>query len=299
MPHDDRCAACGAAGLTPHLRVAGEVSECSMVPTSNRFGTALGDIVRCPSCGHMQIDRFPPSTELEHAYSRAASSGYLAEQAGQRETARRVLREVERFVVPARLADLGCWTGFLLAEARERGWTPLGIEPSAFAASFARERMGLDVRERALSQAELDPGAFAAVVMGDVIEHLPDPGTALDLAAAALAPAGVLCLMLPDAGSRLARILGRRWWSVLPTHVQYFTRASLLCLLGRHGFVAQHVATQPKAFSLGYYLGRLGGYSPATARGLTAAARAAGVADRMWAPDFGDRMLVIAHRPAV
>ena len=34
-------------------------------------------------------------------------------------------------------------------------------------------------------------------------------------------------MMLPDAGSALARRMGARWWSVIPTHVQYFTRASL------------------------------------------------------------------------
>jgi SAM-dependent methyltransferase len=296
MPDDERCAACGAAGLTSHLRVAGEAGERGMIPTSDRFGTALGDIVRCETCGHMQLDRFPTEAELELAYREAASDDYLQEEEGQRVTARTVLARLERFVVPGRVADLGCWTGFLLDEARGRGWQAEGIEPSAFAASFARERLGLDVREQPLSEARLDAGAFAAVVMGDVIEHLPDPGTALDRAAAALAPGGALCLMLPDAGSRLARALGRRWWSVLPTHVQYFTRASLLCLLGRHGFVPVHVATQPKAFSVGYYLGRLGGYSPPLGRGLVAAARAAGVADLMWAPDFGDRMLVIARR---
>ena len=44
-----------------------------------------------------------------------------------------------------------------------------------------------------------------------------------------------------------------------------------------------------------YYLERTGGYSPTAARALVRAARLAGVADRMWAPDFHDRMQVIAR----
>jgi hypothetical protein len=112
---------------------------------------------------------------------------------------------------------------------------------------------------------------------------------------ALLATGGVVALALPNAGSRVARLLGRRWWSVIPTHVHYFTRASLATLLHRQGFEPLRYSTAPKTFTVGYYLGRIGGYSPRLDRALRAAARRAGVADRLWTPDFRDRMLVIAR----
>jgi hypothetical protein len=89
--------------------------------------------------------------------------------------------------------------------------------------------------------------------------------------------------------------MGRRWWSVLPTHVQYFTRGSIRALLERSGFELLAVGTAPKAFTVRYYLERIGGYSRPLARGLTGAATAVGLAERMWAPDFGDRMAVIVR----
>ena len=104
--------------------------------------------------------------------------------------------------------------------------------------------------------------------------------------------------MVPDAGSRVARALGARWWSVIPTHVQYFTRASLRTLLRRHGYEVIDIATQPKAFSVRYYLSRIEGYSAPAGRALGRGAQRVGLADRMWAPDFRDRMLVIARAPA-
>jgi hypothetical protein len=99
---------------------------------------------------------------------------------------------------------------------------------------------------------------------------------------------------MPDAGSRVARVLGRRWWSVLPTHVQYFTRTSVRRLLGRCGYDVLTITTAPKAFTVRYYVARLEGYSPTVAGLLVRAAAAVGVSGRLWAPDLRDRMLVLA-----
>ena len=281
----------------PHLAVRGETGEQGLIPTTDAYGTALGDIARCVACGHMQLDVFPPDSTLMRLYEHAASDDYVEEEAGQRLTARVALKRIERWVPRGRLLDLGCWVGFLLAEARDRGWETVGVEPSTFASSYARERLGLDVRQEDLFAADLPPGSFDAVVLGDVIEHLIDPGAALDRIAGLLAPGGVVYLALPDAGSALARRMGPRWWSVIPTHVQYFTRASLMTLLRRRGFEPLFAATAPKSFTVRYYLERIGGYSPPLARTLVRGAEAAGVADRPWAPDFRDRMAVIARRP--
>jgi SAM-dependent methyltransferase len=290
-----RCAACGARATRPHLRVAGEPGDAGLIPTTDRFGVALADMLRCSRCGHLQLESMPASARLEAAYGDAASGDYEAEEAGQRATARAELDRIERHAAGrGRLADLGCWVGFLAAEARARGWDALGVEPSAWAAERARRR-GVEVVEAPLLEADLPHGAFAAVTMGDVIEHLPDPGAALDRAAALLAPGGVLWIVTPDAGSRVARALGSRWWSVIPTHVHLFTRRGMTRLLERHGFEPLEIATSPKTFSVEYYLTRLRGYSPATARALVALAHRAGVADRPWGPDFRDRFAVVAR----
>jgi SAM-dependent methyltransferase len=302
-----RCAACGASGLVPHLKVAGGAGPDGLIPTTDKFGTALADLVRCPSCGHRQTEPMPADAVLESAYSDAASDDYVEEAAGQRETARRALVRIERHLAVEagngtarrrQLLDLGCWVGFLLAEAVDRGWEAVGVEPSQFASAYARDELGLDVRTGELFTSPLPLGHFDAVVMGDVIEHLPRPGEALDRMASLLRPGGVAWMALPDAGSLVARGMGRRWWSVIPTHVQFFTRASIQTLLERHGWTVLEIDTSPKAFSVRYYLDRIAGYSPLAARLLVRGAGAARVADRMWAPDFHDRMAVIARAPS-
>jgi SAM-dependent methyltransferase len=299
MSAEGACSACGGLELRPHLHVAHEIGPDGLIPSTDRFGSALADIARCQSCGHMQLDPMPGEAMLARAYAEAESEDYIEEEVGQRATARATLERIEAHAARrGGLLDLGCWVGFLLAEARDRGWRTLGVEPSEFASTYARERLGLEVITGDADATVLPEGAFDAVALGDVIEHLPNPGAALDRIRLLLAPGGVLWLAVPDAGSLLARMMGRRLWSVIPTHVQYFTRDSITTLLRRHGFAVLELGTAPKAFTVDYYVSRIGGYSPALARPLTRALRASGQAERIWAPDFRDRMAVIAAADA-
>lgn len=104
------------------MSVTGEIGPQGLIPTTDRFGTALGDIFRCPACGHMQVEPMPDEAMLAAAYAQAASDDYVNEEAGQRAYGRLALTSIESYGPPrGTLLDLGCWVGFLLAEARERG----------------------------------------------------------------------------------------------------------------------------------------------------------------------------------
>jgi SAM-dependent methyltransferase len=278
------------------LRVGTPLDERGLTPTTDAYGTALADIDECAACGHRQLTRMPSDIELLELYVEARADHYVGEPDGQRHTAREALARIERHVDGRRLLDLGCWVGYLLAEARDRGWDVLGVEPSAFAAAHARDVFGLEIVEEDLLTVDLPAGAFDAIVLGDVIEHLTDPLAALERIGGLLAPGGVLFLTVPDAGSRVARAMGRRWWSVIPTHVQYFSRRSLTLLLHRAGYAPLEVTTAPKTFSVRYYVSRVTGYSRPLAAALVRACDAMGIADRLWTPDFRDRMAVIARR---
>lgn len=298
LDSDQLCNACGSSAIHPHMEVAGEAGSEGLIPTTKEFGTALGNIVCCGDCTHMQLDRFPSEAELEDAYALAASDAYVEEEAGQRFSFAGVLERIERYsAAKGSILDVGCWVGFMLAEAAERGWSEcLGIEPSTFASQYARKQLGLDVRTEELFTAKLETGHFDAIVLGDVLEHLTQANAALDRVAELLKPGGLLALELPDAGSRVARLMGPKWWSVIPTHIHYFTRQSAATMLRRHGYQPLYVATDPKSFTIRYYLDK-GGYLPGVSKALVAGAQRLGVAEKMWTPDFRDRMLIIARLP--
>jgi hypothetical protein len=129
-----------------------------------------------------------------------------------------------------------------------------------------------------------------------VIEHVADPATSVQNIADLLEPNGSVFMATPNAGSAVARLLGRRWWSVLPMHLQYFTRDSLALLLQRGGFRVRWTQTHAKSFSARYYAERLGGYSSSVERLALGGLRTVGWTDRIVSPDFHDRMAVLATR---
>ena len=257
----------------------------------------MGAVNRCLDCGHGCLAELPEREVFEGAYADATDVVSIEEEQGQLATAGRDLERIEGLVSAGRLLDVGCWTGSFLVAARGRGWRAEGLEPSKWAVQRATER-GCDVRHTTLEAVELPPETYSAIVATDVIEHLVDPRGALAGLRSALEPGGVLFLAVPDAGSALARALGRRWWSVLPMHVQYFTRRSMRTLLERCGFEVVRVSTHPKAFSFGYYADRLATFAVVSRPLVRAITRSRRISTKLVAPDLRDRMAVVARRAA-
>jgi SAM-dependent methyltransferase len=278
----------------PATGTEGGVDAASFVPSSARYGQTAAAVVRCTACGHGSLSATPPAAAVDEAYVDAADPVSRREETGQVATADRDLATVERWVHPGRLLDIGCWTGSFLVAAARRGWEAEGIEPSEWARGVAVER-GCAVEAGTLEDHALAAGAYRAVVACDVLEHLLDPGPAVTQIVAALEPGGVFFLTVPDAGSRLARAMGRRWWSVLPMHVQYYSRPSMARLLRDHGLTVVHTASHAKIFSTQYYAERVDSFVPVVGK---LAVRAARGNTRLIGPDFRDRMAIVARKPA-
>lgn len=295
------CPVCGGSDLVERFVVSGKGTESGVDPdafrpSSERYGRAVGRVLLCRACSHSFVADTPAAESVSDAYESAEDPVSIREEAGQVETARRALVEVERIVAPGRVLDVGCWTGSFLVAARERGWEPHGLEPSRWATERARRR-GLDVQQAELTPDHgLAPGSFRLVAMCDVLEHLQDPAASLRIVADLLEPGGALYATVPDAGSRLARLMGKRWWSVLPMHLQHFSRDSMRELLTRTGFTVRSMHTHAKVFSARYYAERLAGYGPALERMAVGAVKAVRQADRLIAPDFRDRMALVATK---
>ncbi|HET6328233.1 MAG TPA: class I SAM-dependent methyltransferase [Planctomycetaceae bacterium] len=142
------------------------------------------------------------------------------------------------------LLDVGCGTGDFLAYAGQHGFEPLGLEIATAATERARER-GLTVREMTLeehlAQTAGVRNSVDAVVMLNVLEHVPDPVKMLQLAGEVLRPGGFLCIRVPNDFSEIqeaarAKLNSSPWWIAVPDHINYFTFESLRITFDHCGF---------------------------------------------------------------
>lgn len=147
-------------------------------------------------------------------------------------------RVVERFHRGGRLLDVGCGTGIFLEEALRSGrWQVTGIEPTAQAAAYARQALGVEVHQGRFSEAALPEDSFDVITMWNVLEHLPAPVADLRHARRLLRQNGCLVFTIPNVESLEASLFGSYWvgWD-LPRHLYLFPRHTLGRLLAALGF---------------------------------------------------------------
>lgn len=219
-------------------------------------------LIRCPSCTALYLDRMPGSDELAAFYPQ----GYWWEQPDRGAPAPArwlhrlegwykdfVLADHVRFVrrcarvtphaVPVSLLDIGCGAGSFLYHCRRHGFAVRGLDTSERAARHAARAYGIDVTVGAIDATNgVSTAHYDVITMFHVLEHLRDPVRALRTAAAWLAPGGDLILQVPNADSLQARLFKTRWYGLdPPRHLINFNRRSLEVALGRAGFRLQAV----------------------------------------------------------
>ena len=198
-------------------------------------------VVRCAVCGLVYLCPRPADCALHAFYPDAYYPLEATPPAQARAVAAGLFRRVQAWVQgqgrgTVRLLDVGCGTGVFLDLAQQAGWHVRGIEPSAAACAYARERFGLEVHCGTLEDAPLPPEAFDVVTMWHVLEHLPHPLADLRRVHQALASEGLLLIGVPNFASLEARLFGRRWYSLdAPRHLYHFTPATLRAIVSTAG----------------------------------------------------------------
>jgi SAM-dependent methyltransferase len=271
----------------------------AFMPTNHRPGEH-GDLYECGNCGTVQQPALPSGEALHELYREMEDPAYLEEAEGRRASARRLLDLIGRYVPGGPLLDVGCGHGLLLDEARQRGYTTIGLELSTTACSYARDVLALDVRAQSLESfaAEHAPESMQAIVLADVFEHLDDPIGALDACESLLAPGGALCIVTPDPSSPVARIAGSRWWGYVPAHTCLLPRVTLLEVLAARGLVVSDDIPLVRSFTLKYWLRGLDSRGGRLASVANAVSRTALGARQLSLP-LRDTRVVLAHKVEV
>lgn len=189
-------------------------------------------VVRCPRCGLLRQNPRPTRASINFYYPPNYEPFVTAIEDEERAIVRwdrrygmrKRVRLIERLQPGGRLLDVGSATGLFLAEMQRTGrWTTFGVEPSDAAASYARQRFGLEIFQGTLEELPLDEGPFDVITLWNVLEHLHAPITALQQVASLLGPKGWAVVTIPNLDCFEAMVFGRAWlgWE-LPRHLYWF-----------------------------------------------------------------------------
>jgi len=267
--------------------------DADFTPSTDRYGQ-FGSVVRCRDCGHYYTNPRPPAEFLNSGYQSARDDTYIAESESRSINAYMSLAALRRFAPPSgRLLEAGCFAGFFLNAARTQ-YEVEGLELCSWAADFAERKLRLPVRRASIENAGLEAGRYDVIAMIDVLEHLQNPAAAIAECSRALKPGGILYLVTPDIKGFSARLLGKYWWGLRPSHIHYFHRASLSRLLAAHGFEVRLAKSFGKIFTCGYWLSRIKNYPPLIHRAAEKFIDAAGIHNKFLYIDTRDSLEVIA-----
>lgn len=264
-------------------------------PRSRYWMTKAGRAVhRCPACGCIWVpDGLAVNDagvsiyeEEEPIFLKDGNEQYYLDETNLvscRAKVRWVEAELGARSRGARLLDVGANFGHFLSEAQKQ-FDATGIEISKAAVDKSRELFG-ELKNYVGSVYEPPPeakGPWEIVTLFDVIEHVPDPKGALERLRDLVAPGGHLFLSTPDAGSAVARAMGRHWHYLDPVqHIVLFGRKNLARLLEDTGFRVRSVRSFGHHYRVGYVLDRLSYLHAGTlGRAIAPALRAARIAEQ-------------------
>lgn len=224
------------------------------------------DIIKCKTCKFNHVVPIPTTKVLQKVYSDKYYTvekpfyikSYLKDKKWWNAIYEDRFKTIEKYLgkKTGRLLDIGSGPGLFLAYGEKRGWRAKGIEPSKKAYAYSKKVLRLDVENIFLEKKTAKKlGKFDAIHMGEVLEHLPDPGYIVELIKEMLNPGGILTVVTPNdfnpVQKTLQKLAYRSWWVKPPYHLNYFCHNSLKELVKRKGFKVMNVST---TFPIDFFL---------------------------------------------
>lgn len=193
---------------------------------------------RCPQCRILFLRPIPEDLGRYYAseYHRIPAS--LEELAAASEPERYKIEIVRKFSQGGRLLEIGPSTGSFAHLAKQAGFEVEAIEMDPDCCEFLNRTVGIRaIHSDDVARAVERVGPYDVVALWHVIEHLPDPWTALRIIAQRIRPCGLIVMAAPNPDAFQYRVLGRRWAHVdAPRHLQLIPAAVLGDELKRLGF---------------------------------------------------------------
>ncbi|MBV6413042.1 MAG: Ubiquinone biosynthesis O-methyltransferase [Xanthomonadales bacterium] len=239
MADEVRCRSCGGDGLVDLGPIPGSQDERVSVQAH---------LYRCPHCALGQRHPIPDAVGIAALYADAKPEemAYVYEDNAAWALARNMLVKRLVAVESPSVLDVGCHTGRFLA-GLPKAWRRFGVENPGPPADAARRDNRVEIIADWIETVGGEWDArFDAVTLFDVIEHVPDPATAIGRLARLLKPGGVLIVSSGDLDAWTWRWLGAgHWYLQTPQHLSVISRGFLRHVAVERGLRLREFQTIP------------------------------------------------------
>jgi 2-polyprenyl-3-methyl-5-hydroxy-6-metoxy-1,4-benzoquinol methylase len=219
-------------------------------------------LCKCSDCKLIFTNPRPDQENIAPYYQ---SDNYISHQDKTNNFVNKIYKAVRFFTIrkkvswinkysesTGKILDVGCGTGYFLAEAKKAGWITTGIEPNETARCNA-EQKNLIVYSN-LEQISLEE-KFNIITLFHVLEHIHDLRKTTKKLIKLLDKEGLLFIAVPNYHSYDSTHYGEHWASLdVPRHLYHFTPESIQKLAKI--FDLEIVKQEPMVFD-SYYVSML------------------------------------------
>lgn len=255
---------CGICGESKNKLI---YKQKFIVPTSNYFHAGY-DVVVCERCGFAYADNIPDQNFLDSYYKLMLkkTSGLKRKIRSLKKSSEQVeedflltqythsAKNIVRFISKsAKILDVGCYTGGLLAHLKKLGYkNGQGLDMSAYASEVALKKNKVKVTVGSVFD-DLNINQFNMVILTHVLEHIKDLHSFIYKLSTYLNKNGLLYIEVPDAynfffpkenDNRYSNDQKEPFLQFSVEHINYFSKVSLENLMKSCGFKKIFIESQ-------------------------------------------------------
>jgi len=236
------------------------------------------DIVKCENCGLIYLNPRPTKKEIEKYYPKEYKPYQSKDEKSEksRKTSN-IFYKVMRFlagkksitgineifdkILEGKVLDLGCGSGELLKELKEKGFECYGVEMDKNAVEICRKNNLKVIQGDIQEYIKKINAKFDVIILSHVLEHLYNPSFVIREISRILADDGVFIIAIPSADSLMFNLFKSKWHSIdSPRHLYLFSTKTLSSLLQKYNLAIEekhnYITYTEIAGTLYYFFGK-------------------------------------------
>lgn len=207
--------------------------------------------VKCNNCQNLYTYAFPKeyintSDEIEVIKPEVNSENEISEYTDYLYVWSEILNKIAKYTSGRNVLEVGIGNGEFIAVALEMGYNIESIEIVKDVCQKIANILNVEINCCDFLKFKTDK-KYAIITMGDVIEHVTDPTTALNKVYDMLEDDGILWISTPNyesSFSKLRKFTDAMWNE--PMHISYFNYKTFSQLLNNCGFEILEYLTSPR-----------------------------------------------------